>query len=43
MDNHFTNGTFAFTMTREDMPSSKSKEPFFAKVPRKICILHLEY
>jgi len=43
MNTHRTNGTFAFAPTHEANPSAKSKEPFFAIAPRKICTLHLKY
>jgi len=40
MNTYRTNGTFAFAPTHEANPSAKSKEPFFANAPRKICTLH---
>jgi len=40
---HRTNGTFAFAPTHDANPSAKSKEPFFAIAPRKMCTLHLKY
>ncbi len=43
MDNHRTNGTFAFAPTHDANPSAKSKEPFFVIAPSKICTLHLKY
>jgi hypothetical protein len=42
MNTHRTNGTFAFAPTQEANPSAKSKEPFFAIAPRKICTLHFK-
>ena len=42
MNTHRTNGTFAFAPTHEANPSAKSKEPFFANAPRKICTLHFK-
>jgi hypothetical protein len=43
MNPHYTNGTFAFAPTHEANPSAKSKEPFSAIAPRKICTLYLKY